>query len=92
MAVKAQQTATAAPAAVVGTASANAGTPPLATGTATSRVPVANLEAIALSKAALEKIADAINESVIAVRRTQEGGRVKVTPEQVQVVLAAVLS
>jgi alkylation response protein AidB-like acyl-CoA dehydrogenase len=93
MAAKAQLTSTTAPAVVVATANSNGGTPPLATGTAGSRVPSANLENAALKKEALEKIARGINAGTIAVRTPAHGGgRVKVHPSQVATVLGAALS
>jgi hypothetical protein len=94
MASKVQLTSTGAPTATAATVNANPGKPPiLIGGAATSRVPSANFESIALKKDALQKIARAINDNTIAVRRAVDGGgQVKITPPDVQVVLAALIS
>lgn len=96
MATKAQLTATAAPAVAVATASANAGLPTLTTGAATSRPPVANMEAVTTTldgkKEAIELIQKALMASQIAVRRSTEGGRYKPNKADIQTVLGGVLS
>jgi hypothetical protein len=93
MASKSRLGTTTATAAVVGTASGNASWPAFTTGSATSRPPSANLEAIVLKKEALEKIAKAINGSSIVVRNVSGfPGRQKVKPEDVATVLGGIVA
>jgi hypothetical protein len=93
MASKVRLSTTTATANVVGSASGNASWPMFLTGAASSRPPSANLESIVVKKEALEDIADAINKSVISVRKGAiPHGRQKVTPAQVAIVLGGIVS
>lgn len=94
MAAKSQLVSSGAVVATAATVNSNPGIPAILIGAAaTSRVPSANLEAAAVRKEAAEKIAEAINAATVSVRRAVDGGgRSKVTPEDVQTVLGAIVS